>query len=118
MPLVVTGGGDGAVRVWDAMAEEILSCVDGHYGGVGCCTVLGGGRLLTGGDEGGVVEWKLGIGGGLEKLRMMEDLLGEPLCCVQVLRSMKSVVCCAQKIFFSVIKVVFGIVARFKLCTT
>lgn len=80
--LVITGGGDGAVRVWDADTGECMSLVEAHVGGVNCCLGMGGGRLLTGGGDGVVRDWRVGTVGALELLRSCGDVKGEAICCM------------------------------------
>ncbi|MCX2927041.1 AAA family ATPase [Streptomyces sp. NEAU-W12] len=62
----VTGGDDGAVRVWDLEAGGEARVLTGHEGAVGCvavATVEGRAHAVTGGDDGAVRVWDLQAGG-------------------------------------------------------
>ncbi|MBV9032205.1 MAG: hypothetical protein JO364_18270 [Pseudonocardiales bacterium] len=55
---LLTGGGDGTVRVWDAASGEPLHRLTGHTGGVWAVAWSpDGSRLLTGGRDGDVRVW-------------------------------------------------------------
>ena len=55
---LVSGGGDGTVRVWEAGSGRLLHTLPGHTGGV---AAVGwspdGSRLVSGGDDGRLVLW-------------------------------------------------------------
>ncbi len=56
--LVVSGGEDGTVRVWDGASGRCLATLTGHEGGVWRVGVSGdGGRVVSGGEDGTVRVW-------------------------------------------------------------
>jgi WD40 repeat protein len=57
----VSGGEDGSVRTWDARGQPRL-VLRGHLGPVTCVTMLGPGRVATGGLDRTVKVWDLATG--------------------------------------------------------
>lgn len=59
--LVVSGSGDGTVRVWDLGVGRELRCLRGHGTGIASVAVSADGRrILSGGADGAIHVWDLG----------------------------------------------------------
>ena len=60
---VMSGGGDGKVRVWDVEEGRIVKEEEGHGGKAVTSMHVYGDRMVTGGVDGMVVVWEVGGGG-------------------------------------------------------
>jgi WD40 repeat protein len=58
--LIVTGGEDGAVRVWDAKSGQRISTLGHHSGGVTSIALYpDASRALSVGDDGRIKSWAI-----------------------------------------------------------
>ena len=65
---VVSGGADGAVRVWDLATGAQLRALEGHSGAVWAVALTPDGQVVSGGVDGAVRVWDLATGAQLRAL--------------------------------------------------
>lgn len=67
---LLSGSGDGRLRVWDARSGKCLQMLGGHEGGVSACAWSADGeRVLSGSREGTLRVWEVRTGNCLQRLR-------------------------------------------------
>jgi WD40 repeat protein len=68
--LVVTGGSDGTVRVWDGATDHALVTFRGQQGVIRDVAVIQGGRFIaSAADDGTVVVWRCEVCGSIDEVR-------------------------------------------------
>ena len=72
---IVSGGGDGTVRLWDVSGKAVGSALKGHQGEVYSVTISGDGKTIASGGEDGTVRlwqgatWETWLELGCNRLR-------------------------------------------------
>ena len=60
--MIIAGGDDGHIRLWNSTTYQLLAAVEAHSGGVATLAVRKDGKQLASADwNGGIVLWDITI---------------------------------------------------------